>query len=133
MLLAVSEIARKVDEAFYWIGGICLVLLVGITIAMVMFVFKYRRSRNPIATQIEGNTPLEITWIVIPTLIVLVMFFKGYEGFKLMRSVPEGAMEINVEARSWAWTFIYPEHMGGFTVELIEPYPTSRGYREHKN
>lgn len=29
--------------------------------------------------------------------------------------------------------FIYPEHMGGFTVELIEPYPTSRGYRERRS
>jgi 4-hydroxyphenylpyruvate dioxygenase-like putative hemolysin len=29
--------------------------------------------------------------------------------------------------------FIYPAHMGGFTVELIEPYPTSRGYRERRN
>jgi len=28
--------------------------------------------------------------------------------------------------------FIYPEHMTGVTVELIEPYPTSRGYRPRK-
>jgi methylmalonyl-CoA epimerase len=26
--------------------------------------------------------------------------------------------------------FVYPEHTTGVTVELIEPYPTSRGYRE---
>jgi 4-hydroxyphenylpyruvate dioxygenase-like putative hemolysin len=25
--------------------------------------------------------------------------------------------------------FVYPEHSTGVTVELIEPYPTSRGYR----
>ena len=25
--------------------------------------------------------------------------------------------------------FIYPEHMHGVTIELIEPYATSRGYR----
>jgi len=28
--------------------------------------------------------------------------------------------------------FVYPEHTTGITVELIEPYPTSRGYRERK-
>ncbi|MGQ9583871.1 MAG: VOC family protein [Anaerolineae bacterium] len=28
--------------------------------------------------------------------------------------------------------FVYPEHTTGVTVELIEPYPTSRGYREYK-
>jgi len=28
--------------------------------------------------------------------------------------------------------FVYPEHTTGVTIELIEPYPTSRGYRECK-
>ncbi len=28
--------------------------------------------------------------------------------------------------------FVYPEHTTGVTVELIEPYPTSRRYRAHK-
>lgn len=28
--------------------------------------------------------------------------------------------------------FVYPEHMTGVTIELIEPYPTSRGYRPRK-
>ncbi|NLE77331.1 MAG: hypothetical protein GX605_11345 [Chloroflexi bacterium] len=28
--------------------------------------------------------------------------------------------------------FVYPEHSLGVTVELIEPYPTSRGYRERR-
>jgi methylmalonyl-CoA/ethylmalonyl-CoA epimerase len=28
--------------------------------------------------------------------------------------------------------FVYPEHSTGVTIELIEPYPTSRGYRERR-
>lgn len=28
--------------------------------------------------------------------------------------------------------FLYPEHTTGVTIELIEPYPTSRGYRPRK-
>ena len=52
---------------------------------------------------------LEVTWIIIPTLLVIGMFFKGYKGFKMMRDVPEGAMVVKVEARQWFWTFNYPE------------------------
>lgn len=116
----VSEVAGKVDEAFIWIGGICIVLLVGITLTMVLFILKYRRDRNPKATQIEGNLKLELTWIIIPTLIVLFMFYKGYEGFKMMRSVPENAITIKVLAQKWFWTFIYPE--GDFSSpELYAP------------
>jgi len=108
MFTAASSFAREVDEAFYWIGGTCIVLMVGITVAMVWFVLRYRRNPKRKATQIEGNLPLELTWIIIPTILVLFMFFKGYEGFKLLRSVPEGAMEVEVLAQRWFWTFNYP-------------------------
>ena len=109
MPTAESAIAREVDSAFAWIGGISLVLLVGITLVMILFAIRFRRSRNPRPTQIEGNAVLEVTWIVIPTLLVLWMFFKGYKGFAMMRDVPEGAMVVKVEARQWFWTFNYPE------------------------
>ena len=34
MYPAVSNFAKEVDSAFYWIGGICVALLVGITAAL---------------------------------------------------------------------------------------------------
>ncbi|MEW6073260.1 MAG: cytochrome c oxidase subunit II [Planctomycetota bacterium] len=108
MLSAQSDIAREVDSAFAWIGGICLVLLVGITLAMVLFLVRYRRSRHPRPARIEGHLGLEITWIVIPTLLVLFMFFKGYKGFRMMRDVPPNAMVVDVVAQRWFWTFTYP-------------------------
>jgi len=76
---------------------------------MILIVIRYGHRRHPEAAQIEGNNRLEITWTVIPTLIVLLMFFKGYEGFKLMRAIPDDAMEVDVLARQWSWTFTYPE------------------------
>ncbi|MBI4881298.1 MAG: cytochrome c oxidase subunit II [Planctomycetes bacterium] len=117
MYSGASEIARQVDAAFYWIGGICVVLLIGITAVMVLFVIRYRRARRPEAVQIEGSLPLEVTWIVVPTLIVLFMFFKGYEGFKLMRAVPEDAQVVEVVGQRWFWTFIYPEQ--GITSDRL--------------
>ena len=109
MYLAASEIVEKVDEALLWIVGISVVLLVGITVAMIYLVVRYRRGRNPEATQIEGNPLLEITWIIIPTLIVLFMFWKGLEAFVIMRDAPEGSKKIEVLAQKWVWSFKYPE------------------------
>lgn len=105
----VSELTRKVDDAFVWIGGISVVLLVLITLAMIYIVIRYGHRRHPKPAQFSGNNRLEITWTVIPTLIVLVMFFKGYEGFRFMRDIPEDAMVVDVVARSWFWTFHYPD------------------------
>ena len=109
VVLSQKDYQDLVDDAFFWIAGISAVLLVGIMATMFLFLFKYSRKRNPKATQIEGNTILEITWILIPVVIVLFMFFKGYEGFEFQRTTPEDAMRVQVVGQSWFWTFIYPE------------------------
>lgn len=116
---SVSELTRVVDDAFLWIGGACIVMLVLITIAMIYIAIRYGHRKHPQATHIEGNNRLEITWTVIPTIIVLLMFFKGYEGFKLMRSIPPGAMEVDVLARQWSWTFTYPDTEVSSTILYV--------------
>ena len=74
---------------------------------MIYFLVKYRRSKNPEPAQIEGNVFLEITWTIIPIIIVFFMFYFGWSGLKALRNVPEGAIRIDVKARMWSWLFEY--------------------------
>lgn len=102
-----ETIAQKVDSAFLFITVISLILLLGITIFMVYSVIRFRREKNREASTVEGNTLLEIIWAVIPTLIVMAMFYYGWTGFKFMRKVPPDAMVVKVTARMWSWQFEY--------------------------
>ena len=100
---------NQVDRAFYYILGISVVLLVLITMTMVVFVIKYRRSKHPDPEDIRGNWKLEVVWTVIPTLIVLSMFSFGWSSYTGLRNVPPGALEIDVEAQMFSWLFYYPD------------------------
>lgn len=100
---------KQVDQAFYYILGISLVMLVLITLTMVVFVIKYRRSKHPYPEDIRGNWKLEVIWTVIPTIIFLSMFSFGWSSYTGLRSVPSGALEIEVEAQMFSWLFYYPE------------------------
>ena len=102
-----SSLSGKLDSIFLFILVISVILLVLITAVMVYFVIKYNRKRHPKAVQIDGNVKLEIIWTVIPTILVLFMFYYGWDGFKALRTVPEGAVVVKVEARMWDWTFEY--------------------------
>src|SRR3972149_2593765 len=102
-MLAVPDITREVNYAFLMIGGVCLLLLAGVTIAMVTFAIRYRRSKARTTSQVEGHTLLEITWTVLPTLLVIWMFFVGYQGFGLITRVPDGAMVVEGTARQGSW------------------------------
>lgn len=104
-LLTTTE---AIDPVFMFIFAICLVLLVGITAAMVGFVVRYHRSRAPEPTsQAEGNLWLELVWTIVPTLLVLAMFYYGWAGYLALRNVPEGAMPVTATARMWSWSFAY--------------------------
>jgi cytochrome c oxidase subunit 2 len=102
-----SSSAGTVDAIFWFIVGVSLFFLLLITFLMIFFIVKYNKKRHKKAVNISGNTALEIIWTVIPTIIVLIMFFLGWKGFTFIRSVPEDSMTINVTARMWSWLFEY--------------------------
>ena len=99
---------RGVDLAFWYILGISVLLLVGITVVMIYFVIRYRRSKHPDPVDIRDNLNLEVVWTVLPTLIALTMFWVGWKSYIGLREVPEDALEISVAGQMYSWVFMYP-------------------------
>jgi cytochrome c oxidase subunit 2 len=114
-----SNFVQGVDLTFIIILGISVFFLVGITAVMIYFVIRYSRKKNPKATNIEGNTKLEILWTVIPLILVLIMFYYGWVGYRPMRQVPEGAIPVRAIGMMWSWSFEYPN--GKKSAELVVP------------
>lgn len=102
-----SNFVAGVDKSFVIIMGISFVFLIGLTFTMLYFVFKYNKHKNPVATQIKGSTKLEIIWTIIPTILVLVMFYYGWAGWAPMKKAPDDSFNIKVTARMWNFTFEY--------------------------
>jgi cytochrome c oxidase subunit 2 len=100
---------KTVDAVFFYIFGICIVMLLGITATMIFFVLKYNRKKCPEPTPSPSyNIWLEATWTIIPTLIVISIFYYGWQGYTTLRNVPKQAMVVKVLARQWSWAFTYP-------------------------
>lgn len=102
-----SNFVSGVDRAFMLILGISFLFLIGLTFTMLYFIYRYNKKKNPVATQIEGSTKLEIIWTVIPTILVLVMFYYGWVAWSPMKKVPKDTFNIKVIARMWNFTFEY--------------------------
>jgi cytochrome c oxidase subunit II len=102
-----SNSADKVDTTFAYILGISVVLLILVTSVMIFFVVRYNQKKKGRPENIEGSLFLEIVWTVIPTILVLGMFYIGWRSFDWIRESPSGAMKIRVTARQWSWLFSY--------------------------
>jgi len=114
-----SNFVEGVDSTLYLILGISVFFLVGITVVMIYFLFRYNKKRSPVGTNITHNNKLEIIWTVIPTILVVIMFWYGWTGYRPMRTAPDNAMEITAIGQMWKWSFIYPD--GKLSDSLVVP------------
>ena len=117
-----SNFVSSYNIAFYSIAVISLILLVGLTFTMLLFVFRYNKKKHKVAVQNEGNTRLEIIWTVTPVILVLIMFYYGWAGWKPMTKAPKEALNITSIARMWSFSFIYEN--GKQSPDLIIPVNT---------
>ncbi len=107
MFADASNFVIPVDNTFIFIVIICVFFLMLITGMMITFVIKYNSKRNKKAKNIHGSVPLEITWTVIPTILVMVMFYLGWTGYKDMTDAPKDSMVVDVYAQMWSWSYKY--------------------------
>lgn len=118
-----SNFVKGVDTAFVIILGISFFFLILLTVVMIYFMYKYNRKRNPVATQIHGNTTLEIIWTVVSFLLTLIMFYYGWAGWKPMTKPPKNSMEITVYGRMWNFSFEYENGKRTDTLFLPKDQP----------
>jgi cytochrome c oxidase subunit 2 len=118
---AMSNLAPVVDAPFYFVIATSAILTVGVVLVMLRLVVKYlRKEEHENSTPVEPSPLLELSWVVLPTILVLIVFTWGFKAFMTVTQPPDNAYEIRVYARKWAWEFEYPT---GFrtTNELYVP------------
>jgi cytochrome c oxidase subunit 2 len=123
-----STLAPDVDLAFNVISWINYFFFTLIVVLTVVFAIKYRRRSH--VANVQGpthNTPLEVTWTVIPLMLVVVIFTVGMRGYLNIQTAPEGCYEIQVTGQKWSWTFYHPE--SGVTEAAEVTVPEGRPVR----
>lgn len=100
----------QVDALYIYLLLVAGVMTTLIFLAVFVFAVKYRRKPGIDAHQIEGSTPLEIAWSVIPFGVMLTFFIWGAVIYFRERTPPADATEVYVVAKQWMWKI---EHMEG--------------------
>jgi cytochrome c oxidase subunit 2 len=104
-----STTAHEVDWLFWFIFWIASFFFAVIVVLMVLFVVRYRaRPGHKEQETAHHNVPLEITWTVIPLILVIIIFWIGFKSYMDMSTPPPTAYEIQVTAQQWQWWFKYP-------------------------
>ena len=105
-----STIAPYTDALYFFLLAITLVGIVLVGALVFGFSIRYRRERNPVATQVEGSTLLEATWTIIPLALFLIVFVWGALLYFRIYTPPVNSMNVYIVGKQWMWK---AEHPGG--------------------
>jgi cytochrome c oxidase subunit 2 len=107
-----GEVAEKQRDLFMLAMWPALVVMILVEVGLVFLVLRWRRrSNDEMPKQTHGNTPLEIGWTIVPTIIIVV--FVGIPMvpvlFELGREPEADAYPVSVRGERFNWFFEHPE------------------------
>ena len=98
-----------IDLVFWFTTAICIAVgaLVFAVIAYSLLKFRVRPDDDSDGPPIHGHTGVEIVWTAIPAILVTAISI--ISGIVLAQNdrADANALEVNVTARQFAWTFEY--------------------------
>src|SRR5512135_2540427 len=114
MPLDASVQAGYVDQLWNWdlaaVSFLFAIIMVPLLYSLI--VFRRRKGDTSDGKHEEGNSTLEVTWTIIPLILVTVYAYLGAYTLGETRLPDPNALVVKVTAHQWDWSFQYP---GGFT------------------
>lgn len=106
---AATKLARDVQ----WLDGVLLIIITAIVVfvmaLMLIVILRYNRRANPTPARFTHNSPLEVTWTIVP---VLILIFIGAISLPVLfdqQEIPEAEVTIKATGYQWYWGYEYPD------------------------
>ena len=98
-----STMSNNVDALYLFLISVTGAVTLLVLVLIVAFLFRYRHSRHPVAEQVSGSVPLELTWSLVPLGIFMIFFAWGASIYVAEATPPKDSLQIYVVAKQWMW------------------------------
>lgn len=107
-----SEFGHSVDILTRKLLYLGIVVFILVEVLLVFILVKFRDTDgNREAKQIHGNTTLEISWTLVPAVILAFIAVPTIKTiFETQAKATPGALQVEVIGHQWWWEFRYPQY-----------------------
>jgi cytochrome c oxidase subunit 2 len=91
----------------------------GVFALLVIVMVRFNNRVHPVPSKRMGNLPLEVTWTLIPFLIVLVMIYFSYGLLYFEEDIPKSDITVKATGHQWYWHYGYPDHDIKYVSEML--------------
>ncbi|HET8569297.1 MAG TPA: cytochrome c oxidase subunit II [Candidatus Limnocylindria bacterium] len=106
-----GAVAREVQPTYWIMFAFAVLVLAIVDGGLIYAAIRYRERPGHVARQFHGHNMLELTWTVIPTLMVIGFSVISFQRLQFINDT-RGAdvdMAIGAHGRQWSFTFQYPQ------------------------
>jgi len=123
----VSPISHDVYELHMTVFWICVVIGVLVFGAMFYAMFYHRKSRGAKAAEFHSHPVLEVTWTIVPVIILVLMAIPATKVLLNMNNDAKDDLTIKITGYQWKWHYEYLEDGVSFFSNLSTPYDQING------
>jgi cytochrome c oxidase subunit 2 len=106
----VEDRIQTVYTPIFWASVVLFVFVAGLILYSAL---RFRRkSDDEEPAQITHNNKLELTWTIVPFLILGSLFFVTAANMGFIRNPPDGALKVCVLGQRFAWSYYYNTDCG---------------------
>jgi cytochrome c oxidase subunit II len=118
--VSASKEAGRIDFEFWFVVTICIVVFAVVAAVMIYSIFRFRAAPDDDSDgpPIHGHTGLEITWTLIPTVLVTAIGITSAIVLSRDDALAKNTLRINVIAQQFTWTFKYPSGLTSASLML---------------
>lgn len=115
--------ATPVAHDLQWLDGMMTTIMAGIvifvTVLLLYVIFRFNSRANPTPAKFTHNTPLEITWTLVP--VVILVFIGSFSLPVLFEELeaPKPDITIKVTGNQWYWSYKYMDAGFGYDSFLL--------------
>lgn len=123
----VSPISHDVYELHMTVFWICAIIGVLVFGAMFYSMIYHRKSKGAKAAEFHSHTWVEITWTVVPVIILVLMAIPATKVLFNINNQDNSEVTIKVTGYQWKWHYEYIEDGVSFFSNLSTPWDEING------
>lgn len=128
--------ATSLAQDQQWLDHFILVIITAVTIFVCVLlawcIVRFNRRANPVPARFSHNTPLEITWTLVPVLILIgIGVFSLPILFRQQEMPNDPDLVIKAIGNQWYWSYEYPDQGLSFdAIMLARDELAAAGYQD---
>ena len=117
----VTPVSHDIYELHMTIFWICVAIGVVVFGAMFYSILNHRKSKGAKPAEFHSHQALEITWTIIPFIILIVMAIPATKVLMRMNNTEQEELTIKITGYQWKWQYEYIEDGISFFSNLSTP------------